>query len=675
MKAARTPRVLWGIPLVLITAVFCPLAQGKVIRVDDDAPADFRRIQAGIDAADYGDTVLVAPGTYFENVTLRDGISLIGSGAEVTIIDANGYGDVVDARANDAAIAGFTLTNSGESDLAHMNCGVYVEGSYAPVVRSNVIVANRIGIGAWDGAHPDVRNNVIENNSDGLYLYGSKESPTDPQIINNTIVGNQIDGIVLRERVSPIITNNIIVGHATGINWNYVTETPILRYNNLWDNDVNYLHDGRADDTLAGPGSMSVDPCFAKGGYWVDVIDPNVAVVGHNGQNAVWMAGDYHLKSQVGRYDLYRQTWVRDDVTSPCIDGGDPNSPVAFEPFPNGGTINMGAYGGTAHASKSLSRRHAKYGGGKGEPNNPYLIYTAEQMSTIGTEPNDWSKHFKVMADIDLSAFDGKDGRPAFNIIAPDIDPVRILFQGTLFTGLFDGHGRRISHLTVKGGESLGLFGRLGSGARVKNLGIVDVNVIGSGDEVGALAGYSEGNVANCYSTGVVKGRYNVGGLVGYGEYGAVTQSHSAAAVNGRENVGGLLGCVRQRAVVADCHSAGGAAGTDVVGGLVGLNEGAVTRCHSTGAVRATGKSIGGLVGGGGGAAIQCFWDTQTSGQAVSSGGTGRTTAQMQTAQTFLQAGWDFVGESANGTEDIWWILEGKDYPRLWWEQGDEASK
>jgi hypothetical protein len=39
-----------------------------------------------------------------------------------------------------------------------------------------------------------------------------------------------------------------------------------------------------------------------------------------------------------------------------------------------------------------------------------------------------------------------------------------------------------------------------------------------------------------------------------------------------------------------------------------------------------------------------------------------------QEASTFLDAGWDFVGETANGTEDIWWILEGKDYPRLWWE-------
>jgi hypothetical protein len=64
----------------------------------------------------------------------------------------------------------------------------------------------------------------------------------------------------------------------------------------------------------------------------------------------------------------------------------------------------------------------------------------------------------------------------------------------------------------------------------------------------------------------------------------------------------------------------------------------------------------------------QCFWDTQTSGQDTSVGGLGKTTPEMQTASTFLEAGWDFVDETDNGTEDIWTICEGVDYPRLAWE-------
>jgi hypothetical protein len=63
--------------------------------------------------------------------------------------------------------------------------------------------------------------------------------------------------------------------------------------------------------------------------------------------------GDFHLKSQAGRWDASEKAWVQDAVTSPCIDAGDPATPIMFEPFPNGGVINMGAYGGTAEASKN----------------------------------------------------------------------------------------------------------------------------------------------------------------------------------------------------------------------------------------------------------------------------------------------------------------------------------
>ncbi len=64
--------------------------------------------------------------------------------------------------------------------------------------------------------------------------------------------------------------------------------------------------------------------------------------------------GDFHLKSQAGRFDPNSQSWITDDITSPCIDAGSTDSPVGDEPMPNGDRINMGAYGGTAEASKSF---------------------------------------------------------------------------------------------------------------------------------------------------------------------------------------------------------------------------------------------------------------------------------------------------------------------------------
>ena len=131
----------------------------------------------------------------------------------------------------------------------------------------------------------------------------------------------------------------------------------------LWDGD-NAIFDPRPDSSTTvitysdvqggwpGEGNINADPCFADPGYWADADDPNV-VAEPNDPNAVWIDGDYHLKSQAGRWDPVSQSWVQDDVTSPCIDAGDPNSPIGPEPFPNGGIINMGAYGGTVEASKS----------------------------------------------------------------------------------------------------------------------------------------------------------------------------------------------------------------------------------------------------------------------------------------------------------------------------------
>lgn len=101
-----------------------------------------------------------------------------------------------------------------------------------------------------------------------------------------------------------------------------------------------------------GQGNIDVDPCFVDPGHWADANDLTKEV-GPDDPGAVWVAGDYHLKSQGGHWDRTAETWVRDDVTSACIDAGDPNSPLGLEPFPNGGVVNIGAYGGTAEAGKS----------------------------------------------------------------------------------------------------------------------------------------------------------------------------------------------------------------------------------------------------------------------------------------------------------------------------------
>jgi hypothetical protein len=98
-----------------------------------------------------------------------------------------------------------------------------------------------------------------------------------------------------------------------------------------------------------GVGNIDADPLFAQDGYW----DPNDTPADAN--DDFWVAGDYHLQSEAGRWDPVAQQWVADDVTSPCIDAGDDRPDWKNEPWPHGQRINMGAYGGTAEASLSLS--------------------------------------------------------------------------------------------------------------------------------------------------------------------------------------------------------------------------------------------------------------------------------------------------------------------------------
>jgi hypothetical protein len=361
--------------------------------------------------------------------------------------------------------------------------------------------------------------------------------------------------------------------------------------------------------------------------------------------------------------------------------------------------------------SLSISAQ-AQYGGGTGEPNDPYLIYTAEQMNEIGTNVNDLDKHFILTADIDLSGYTGEE----FNIIGE-----RYYESGWVerpFTGVFDGNGHTVSNFsyTSTDRDYVGLFGFVDDpNAQIINLGLVNPDIeAGTGQFVGSLVGWlktgrivgcyvEDGSVSggfyvgglvglvgglegptgvtiiNSYSTGNISGNEYVGGLIG-GNNGTVDGCYSTCNVTGKSYVGGLVGqngditgywvFIMISGTISNCYSTGSTSGSGWVGGLVGFNYvGTITNCYATGEVLGKGEG-GGLVGSGGIELVEgCFWHIETSGQTTSDGGEGKTTTEMKTAATFLDAGWDFVDETENGTEDIWKISEGFDYPRLWWEQ------
>ncbi len=297
------------------------------------------------------------------------------------------------------------------------------------------------------------------------------------------------------------------------------------------------------------------------------------------------------------------------------------------------------------------------YSGGTGEPNDPYQIATVQDLIDLGNEPNDYNDCFILTTDMDLTDYSFDQ-----SVIAPDEDDVSTGFQGTSFSGFFDGQSHIISNLTIKGAYYLGLFGHIASGASISNLRLESIDVSGAGNNVGGLAGYNGGTITSSYSNGSVSAsRYCVGGLVGYNG-GTIISSYSNGSVSGTgQSVGGLVG--ENHVTVTSSYSIGSVSGIWHVGGLVGENYGTITSSYSTGLVSGDGDE-GGLVGNNYGSIVSSFWDIETSSLNESEGGIGLTTVQMHDPNTFLNAGWDSVGETTNGICDYWLEQEGN-YPCL----------
>ena len=181
------------------------------------------------------------------------------------------------------------------------------------------------------GSSPTIRNCLIVGNlCDGPYgaiIYCQDSSPV---FENLTVHGNNADSTGAAFRFidcNSVISNSILWGNAPG---EIVVESghdPLVSYSDVLG-------------TWPGPGNIEVDPEFALPGFWT--------------VDSTWIPGDYHLLSEIERWDPNSLTWIADTLTSPCIDAGDPNSPYVHEPTPNGQRINMGVYGGTDQASASF---------------------------------------------------------------------------------------------------------------------------------------------------------------------------------------------------------------------------------------------------------------------------------------------------------------------------------
>jgi len=273
--------------------------------------------------------------------------------------------------------------------------------------------------------------------------------------------------------------------------------------------------------------------------------------------------------------------------------------------------------------------------------------------------------------------------------------PIGSTAENDAFVGSLDGQGYELCDLFINRPDesAVGLFGVVDAGGIIENIGIIDGDITGY-EDVGRLVGYSRGTVRIAYTCGNVTGYLDVGSLVGLND-GTVSSSYSGGRITGRDGIGGLVG--KNEGTVSNSYSistvngndflgnlvganvgtvsnscAGGTAnGNDFVGGLAGRNEGVVSKCYSTASVIGD-EHAGGLVGQNlYGVVGNSFWDTQTSGQSTSDGGTGKTTEEMMDIATFAAAGWNITGVADSDTRSAshtWNIVAEETYPFLSWQ-------
>ena len=216
--------------------------------------------------------------------------------------------------------------------------GIYISGLYeaksSPLITNCTISGNSVGDWGWGG---------------GIYCEGLSDTTIHNCLVSNNYAlgyAGEGGGICHGSSGNSTITNCTIVDNSAADNgggiWfggnGYMTITNSI----VWDNAPDQIY------PMSGT-TISVAYSDVEGGYaGIGNIDTNPLFADPNN-------GNYHLKSQAGRWNPSTQSWVKDDVTSLCIDAGDPNSDWRRELWPNGRRINMGAYGGTPQASMSLS--------------------------------------------------------------------------------------------------------------------------------------------------------------------------------------------------------------------------------------------------------------------------------------------------------------------------------
>ncbi len=367
----------------------CP----DIIYVKDNTPAGddgqswdtaYDELYTALSNSDSNSQIWVAEGTYYPDssglIDPRNAIFTLVEEAEVYggFAGTENFLDQRNPFENETILSG-DLSNNGLPDFANRTDNSYnVVASGVNAVLDGVTIqagynadiANGAGAGLYINSDMGVKNCCVKDNwantfGGGVYIENSAVTLANCLVIDNISYNragvsaeynseNESDEL---EIINVTICNNLAINNS-----GYLSGGGIYIYHNtnasiknsiIWDNYLYYNSSYYYDDivAVADPGDMPVVSYtdyynadgIADGGNNI-AVDPYFIDAAN---------GDYHLESIIGRWDNVTSSWVTDNYHSFCVDAGDPADSIGFEPTPNGGTINMGYYGGTKYASKN----------------------------------------------------------------------------------------------------------------------------------------------------------------------------------------------------------------------------------------------------------------------------------------------------------------------------------